>query len=244
LKAFGWEVDFLDEHKAEEVSRDLNNAIDMFKLRVREHYDRAAREVSLCESLSATANSFMTALIATVSIATTSSEAWRSTLHMPHAFLAQHYLQVCRYVGPAAQLSEVGRAFPNRWGVVGLTFRLSEPQVVSSTSADPRELAREWGLTREEALARASNQNYSYITTPVWYKGAIVGVLFVEFKNRVDDTGAVPAFQESDADGVQQALQAFLNSTTGEALASRLAHVHEHVSSAEPRLRPVDDLPD
>jgi len=239
MKAFGWEVAFLDDEKAVEVSRDLNDAIDMFKRRVSEHYKRAADKLLLNDSVESATSEYVAALKADGLIVREAE--WRATIHCRHAFLAEHYLQLCPYFGPRAKRTTVGRAYPFRWGVVGLTFRLQAPQRKHAEPANPETLVRQWGLTLQEARARADSQTYSFLTIPLRSDSAIVGVLFLEFE--LSDRAEVGVFTSKGmALSEAQLAQEFEKTSVGATVAEKVARIHDRVSDSEPTLHPLDDL--
>jgi hypothetical protein len=107
---------------------------------------------------------------------------FRCTVHVPDILFTQALYQLLDYYGDAP--GKRGRAFSERFGIVGRAWRLSSPQVEGNVSTQPADLVRDWGMTWKEASG-AGRGRTSFAAIPLHDDHQVrVGVAYLDSEKK------------------------------------------------------------
>jgi hypothetical protein len=140
LKLFGTEFVL-----SEEVGTDAEQAIEIYRKKVKRQFDTLVEIYDVRAKLEAVIEK-----ITVVTGERKKAKDLRCTLHVPDILFADTLYQLLDYYPNG---SGRGRTFSSRFGIIGLCWRLREHQVRGAVPTDPQELVRNWGMTREQAVA-------------------------------------------------------------------------------------------
>jgi hypothetical protein len=76
---------------------------------------------------------------------------FRCTVHVPDVLFTETLYQLLDYYPPSD--GPRGRTFSVRYGIIGKAWRTGQFEIDSAIPTDPEQLIRDWGMTREEAVA-------------------------------------------------------------------------------------------
>lgn len=117
----------------------------------------------------------------------------RCTIHVPDPLFDGYLYQALDYYpGKTGK----GRSFSIRFGIIGLSWRLSQSRVTHNVSEDATTLMIEWGMTEEEST-HAGDQRQSFATVVLRHDGRAVGLLYVDANAKE----AFKTFECHDDDG-------------------------------------------
>jgi GAF domain-containing protein len=178
VKALGVEV-ALDSDKAAEAKASLEEIFSAYRARITTEFSRQR----IVHDLDARCRAVVEHVVVPYLDARGMREAnFRCTVHVPDVlFIDRLYQLLDYYPNPGSGGGGAGRTFDIRFGIVGRTWRLEEPQVKSSLDANLAELIDEWGMTQEEARAAGQGRK-SFVCVPLASEGRAIGLLYLDAK--------------------------------------------------------------
>jgi hypothetical protein len=102
---------------------------------------------------------------------------YRATVHIPDVLYSDTLYQLLDYWPKGNGTS--GRRFSERFGILGLAWRLEESQYADRVDPNQTSLVRDWGMTRDQA-SQAGAGRQSFVCIVVRNKGLPVGVLYFD----------------------------------------------------------------
>lgn len=126
---------------AEGVGPDAEQTINTYRSQLKREYDVRIAQHALRAKLQGVlkSNALAKAMRA---------QNLRCTIHVPDALFRESLYQLMDYYPKGGGH---GRAWSERYGIIGRAWRLNEPQMKGNVPTDQKRLISDWGLTLEEA---------------------------------------------------------------------------------------------
>lgn len=102
----------------------------------------------------------------------------RCTIHVPYALVGRSLYQLIHY-WPEEIGGGKGRILSERFGIIGMAFRLKSPVVSNKIPTDPKILVKEWGMRLDEAQMKQERQSMSAIPLKNDAE-AVIGVVYLD----------------------------------------------------------------
>jgi hypothetical protein len=172
VKGFGVELELTAE-VATKIRDDIENVFANYREIIQREFDRLVRVHSVDDRLQSLIDRHV---VGHLNINTRMS--YRCTIHVPDVLFQEAMYQLIDYYPKGTGR---GRTFSTRFGMIGMTWRLRESQVHGDVNPAPRELMKDWGMTRKEAAA-AGQERKSFACVILQSGGTDVGVLYLDAK--------------------------------------------------------------
>jgi hypothetical protein len=220
LKLFGAEFVL-----SEEVGTDAEQAIEIYRKQAKRQFDTLVEINDIRAKLEAVLDKVRPAIEKRKTI-----PDLRCTIHVPDILFAETLYQLLDYFPRGGGR---GRTFSTRFGIIGRCWRSRESQIGGTIPTDPQELIRNWGMTREQALASGQGRQ-SFAAIPLCDEsGTQVAIFYLDSteKNAFaadDDTTFRKTLIDTIVDGSKNNLTSALMKMRDDLKGRRLMiHIHE-----------------
>lgn len=178
LKLFGTEFVL-----SEEAGTDAEQAIETYRKQVKRQFDTLVEINDIRVKLEAVLDNVRPVIEKRNTI-----PDLRCTIHVPDILFAETLYQLLDYFPRGGGR---GRTFSTRFGIIGRCWRSRESQIGGTIPTDSQDLIRNWGMTREQALASGQGRQ-SFAAIPLCDEsGTQVAIFYLDSAERnafTDDT--------------------------------------------------------
>lgn len=194
IKAAGVEME-INADAIDAVREELRGSVKELIDKARDEYDRMANLMRIKSHMEQVVTKALVSVLAKKGIAT-NPQNMRSTVHVHDIVFTEYLYQLVDYY-PTGE--GAGRRFPQRYGIIGRSWRLNqslgEANAFAAGRGEEETLIEEWGMTRDDARARGKSR-------PAYLSILLRGVVDDEFPNGIlylDSTAADAFGNENEA---------------------------------------------
>ncbi len=173
VSAFGISVE-LTQEGAEETRKSFEEAFAQLRSNLRREIDASAWATGIHQRFEALVES----LIDIIGRDKANRNKLRATIWIKDLLFSQSLYQLLDYY-PLQAGHERGRTMSQRFGIVGLTWRLGKDDVRGSVGRSKEDLIRDWAMTGEEA-SRQGQGRCSFYAIPLKDEGVLRGIVYMD----------------------------------------------------------------
>jgi hypothetical protein len=158
---------------SEEVARNADEAIEVYRKQVRREYDRRIEVFGLRDKLENVVESHVMDVLGGMQ----NVPNFRCTIHVPDILFAETLYQLLNYYPKGGGR---GRTWSFRFGIVGRAWRSGGNDIQGSVPTDAQTLLSAWGMTREEAAAAGQGRKSFACVVLKVEGGTPVGMFYMD----------------------------------------------------------------
>lgn len=200
IKVLGAELT-LTEQEASQVEHTAQEVLTSYRRTVNAEYDRLARYYAIAAQFEQAIEKASRAS----GIHFGAISGLRATLYVEDELIEDHLYQLIDYYPEGGGH---GRTFSMRFGIIGRTWRLRESQLHEEVPTDAKELVLNWGMTKQQAQVAGQGRQSFSCTLLRDANGAVVGLVFIDARERSAFKGLDPAEQRAFHDSLSNACDA------------------------------------
>jgi hypothetical protein len=177
LKAFGVELELGSNDDARKLKTSLEDEFRVYREEVVAEFDRQARRFNVGRLLARVVEELVEK-----ALVDPKNKEYRCTVYVEDiVFEHALYRLLDYYPGGDGK----GSTYSSRFGIIGRSWRLEEPQGPTEVSDDREALINTWGMTREEAAGKQSARWYATYPLREGEKKPVTGLLYIESESTI-----------------------------------------------------------